>query len=260
MTSSPYNQDFYEEQRHGSSHAAKILAPKIIEWLSPRSVVDVGCGVGPWLAAFQEYGVTDILGIDGEYIQQQTLQIPQKAFMPCDISRSFRCERRFDLAVSLEVAEHLPESRADSFIADLTALSDIVLFSAAIPGAPGVHHINCQWPSWWRKKFTAQGYTAIDCIRPLLWDNQEIPFWYAQNTLLYIKPAVLDLKPILRERLPSPSMPIDLVHPRAYSNMRFMPKCWADVERFPARKLIKALPFVLLRAVTHRLRLSHRNQ
>src|SRR6185437_3265527 len=93
--------------------------------------------------------------------------------------------RRFDLACSLEVAEHLPRERASDFVGLLTRSAPIVLFSAAIPGQGGNHHINEQWQSYWSELFRSRSFQAFDCIRPIVYGNPAVDWWYRQNTIVY---------------------------------------------------------------------------
>lgn len=92
------------------------MVPLVLQLLPVRSVVDVGCGDGSWLSVFRKLGVTDILGVDGEYVDQDILQIPQDCFQALDLTKPFRLQRAFDLAISLEVAEHLPPDCAPAFV------------------------------------------------------------------------------------------------------------------------------------------------
>src|ERR671925_1539421 len=140
----PYSPGFYEQQQEGSLRSARRVLPHLVQLVSPRSVVDVGCGVGTWLKAAMELGVEDILGLDGDYVDRAMLQIPSAQFTPVDLTRPFRLPRTFDAALSLEVAEHLPESSAVDFVESLASLSNVILFSAAIPGQMGEHHVNEQ--------------------------------------------------------------------------------------------------------------------
>jgi hypothetical protein len=61
--------------------------------------------------------------------------------------------RTFDLAICLEVAEHLPPEAAEGFIDSLTRLAPVVLFSAAITFQVGNQHLNGQWPDYWATLF-----------------------------------------------------------------------------------------------------------
>ena len=57
--------------------------------------------------------------------------------------------RRFDLALCLDVTEHLPRECADPLVTLLTSLAPVVAFSAAIPVQDSYNHVNCQWPAYW---------------------------------------------------------------------------------------------------------------
>ena len=118
------------------------VVPIVLDLIRPGSVVDVGCGLGEWLATFQEHGVSDILGIDGDYVDRDMLYIPQQDFKTIDLNRPFTLNRTFDLAVCLEVAEHLEAEHANDFVESLTRLAPIILFSAAIPLQSGTNHVN----------------------------------------------------------------------------------------------------------------------
>ena len=52
---SVYNEEFYKNQCEGSYRSAKIVLDKALSILPQvNSVIDVGCGVGTWLKAWQE--------------------------------------------------------------------------------------------------------------------------------------------------------------------------------------------------------------
>jgi SAM-dependent methyltransferase len=135
-SSSPslYDAEFFDRQRDGSRRSAAIAVPLLIDLFEPQSVLDVGCGTGVWLSVFREHGVDDILGIDGPWIEPRQQEIPEVFFRECDLTRPVALERTFDLALCLEVAEHLPAEAAPGLIESLTALAPVVVFSAAIPG------------------------------------------------------------------------------------------------------------------------------
>lgn len=210
-----YNEVFYDTQSGGSLRSAKAIVPTIIELLSPKSVVDIGCGVGTWLSVFSENGVSEILGLDGPYVQKEKLKIPSDHFLAVDLNNLQTLGRSFDLAVCLEVAEHLPEAASDSLVDALTSFADAVLFSAAIPNQGGEHHINEQWPEFWHKKFSARNFVAFDFLRKSLWTNEEIEFWYRQNLILYVRAERVGKFPRLPQHDTAP--PLSLVHPLQYT-------------------------------------------
>jgi SAM-dependent methyltransferase len=213
---SPYSAEFYENQRERSLASARVVAPIVYELCRPRSVLDVGCGLGTWLRAFLEIGVQDVLGLDGDYVQTQRMQIPVEVFQPTDLVRPFNVNRVFDLAISLEVAEHLPPGTAKNFIASLTRTAPVILFSAAIPYQGGTEHRNEQWPSYWAKLFLESGHLAIDCLRSKIWGHPDVQGCYGQNIILYARQEFIDQNPALGEWVRRPADVLPLVHPETY--------------------------------------------
>jgi hypothetical protein len=134
-----------------------------------------------------------------------------------DLTQPLALNRRFDLVVSLEVAEHLPPEAAEVFVQSLTGLGSVILFSAAIPFQGGTHHVNERWPRYWTELFAKRGFRAIDCVRPRLWNNPRVDLCYAQNTYFVVDQSGLERWPQLAAAakvLPDP--PLDLVHPRLF--------------------------------------------
>jgi SAM-dependent methyltransferase len=210
-TTSAYGPKFYQYQQPGSSASASEIVPFVTRMVRPSSVVDVGCGTGGWVAAFQQAGVGDVLGVDGDYVPRSQLLIPEDHFLAVDVSRPFALPRSFDLAVSLEVAEHLPEASAAAFIASLVAAAPAVLFSAAVPFQGGWNHVNEQWPEYWAVRFKQHGFLALDCLRSTFWDNTRIRWWYPQNMVLYLRQD----HPLWTSHTPTSPLPA-LVHPQNY--------------------------------------------
>jgi SAM-dependent methyltransferase len=166
-----------------------IIVPVILDILKPKSIIDVGCGVGTFLSVFQKYGVSDVLGLDGSWVNKELLAryIKLDNFKEVDLESPINIGRRFDLAICLEVAEHLSESSSDIFVDNLISVSDFILFSAAIPNQGGQNHLNEQWPNYWVEKFTKRGYLFYDVLRPIFWDDHKLARWYKQNIFLVIK-------------------------------------------------------------------------
>lgn len=176
----------HEETIHNKS-AARIVLPFVFKMRQPRSVLDVGCGLGTWLSVCEELGVSDYLGVDGSYVDLKLLTIPQTNFKIFDLRKSFSLGRKFDLVICLEVAEHLPEQVADEFVNNLVTHGETILFSAAIPGQGGQNHINEQWPSYWEAKFNKHGFYFHDIVRSNFWDNKKVEIWYRQNMFMVTK-------------------------------------------------------------------------
>ncbi|HJS86586.1 MAG TPA: class I SAM-dependent methyltransferase [Acetobacteraceae bacterium] len=209
-----YDDVFFEGQKHGSYMSSREILPIVQRLVDPRSVCDVGCGVGTWLKSWKDLGVQDVLGLDGSYVNRKQLLISDDEFHPHDLRETIVLDRTFDLVMSLEVAEHLPPDRSSSFVKDLTSIAPLVLFSAAIPHQGGTDHINEQWQSYWAGLFNERGFRTFDVIRPLIWDNQRIERWYIQNIVIYCREDRIHLYPRLTER-PS-TFPLSVVHPKQF--------------------------------------------
>ncbi len=186
-----YSFEFYQSRNQDTEFSANAVIEELMKIISPRSVLDVGCGVGTWLRVFQEHGVQEVFGLEGVWVQGQTLEIPQDCIGFTDLSKQFCLEKQYDLAISLEVAEHIDESSADTFVENLTNHSKLILFSAAIPWQGGVHHVNEQWPEYWKEKFASRGYQLVDCIRFRIWNDESVLPWYKQNTFLFVKDEII---------------------------------------------------------------------
>jgi SAM-dependent methyltransferase len=172
----------YDHSRN--SHSIKGAAATLSAAFShklPTSLLDVGCGTGTWLHAAAELGILNLFGVDGILVKDDLLRCPKEIVDRVDLTANFDLGRRFDVAICMEVAEHLPESAAGLLISSLVAHSDVILFSAACPGQPGQHHVNCRWPAYWQKIFNNHGYSCDDSIRWQIWEDQRIEPWYRQN-------------------------------------------------------------------------------
>lgn len=209
-----YDEAFYAEQFSGAQRSAQRVLNLLPDALALRSVVDFGCGRGAWLGAALQRGIPRAVGLDGMWVERAQLADSRIEFRPTDLALRVNLSERFDLAISVEVAEHLPQARAASFVEDLCRASDRVLFGAAIKGQGGTHHINEQPQSYWVEHFARCGYTCCDYLRPRIWQDEGVEYWYRQNLFVFVNraspSAQQDLALLEADRPPM----LDVVHPK----------------------------------------------
>jgi len=214
-----YNSSFYDLNSMGSIKSARKILPIVLDILPHvNSAVDFGCGIGTWLSVFKEIKRENchIQGYDGKWIDQSKLLIPKEYFATIDFEEKIHIEKTYDLSISLEVAEHVPAKNAKLFVQKLVLSSDFVLFSAAVPFQRGDNHINEQWQSYWSTIFLEFDFLSLDCIRPTIWNDDDVEFWYRQNIFLYVKKNKLDKCNLNKELFLNSHFPKDIIHPDNY--------------------------------------------
>lgn len=218
-----------EAQEAQNRHSAETILGIVFDIFQPNSVLDVGCGLGTWLSVVNDMNVSDIMGIDGSWLDISRLRIPPNLVRIQDLEKPLEIGRKFDLLISLEVAEHLHENVASNFIDSLTNHADIILFSAAIPFQGGHHHVNEQFPDYWCSLFRECGFEALDFIRPQIWNDNSILWWLKQNILLFVKRDILDTNPVL-SYLHENTSPLSIVHPDVYLSR--LNSAYAKIEEY----------------------------
>ena len=182
---STYEESYYSRRKDLSFSSAQKILCILKDFYSFTSAVDFGCGTGTWLKACMELSCRTIQGFDG-FADPSSLCIPPECFSQKRLGEKIDLTKIYDLAVCLEAAEHVEEKFSDLIVENLTNASKVILFSAALPGQGGTNHLNEQPPEFWQKKFMAHRYTQLDIIRPIIWDEPAVAWWYKQNIFLYV--------------------------------------------------------------------------
>ena len=185
-----YGPDFFREWGLSNKdyiRSAELVAAAIQEVFKPSSVADLGCGCGVYSHLFKLKGA-GVLSIDG------ALPPPEHSFpveiVVRDLTVPFENTwGKFDLALCLEVAEHIPEEFADIFLKNLTAFSDRLAMSAAPPDQGGHHHVNERPRRYWAQKLAGLGFAynrrASGSVLKLL-ELERPPFmWMANHIGVY---------------------------------------------------------------------------
>lgn len=181
-----YDEQYFRTIDKESSRAAAVIVPALMRAFAPRRVIDVGCGSGAFLVEFASRGA-QVLGLEHA---SRALEICRERGLPVrhfDLEAPEPIGEWADLAISTEVAEHLPESCADAYVELLCSLSDRVVITAATPGQGGTDHVNEQPHDYWIQKFEARGF-RLDGRRTRAWRKRwaraSIASCYWRNVML----------------------------------------------------------------------------
>lgn len=186
-----YDREYFIARQAGWDSSAAVLAPLLLSLFQVRSAVEVGCGTANLLAALSRLGVPDVLGLCGPDDPPDLMRVAPDRLRAWDLGQLAPLGRRFDLACSIEVGEHIAAERAEQFVALLVAAAPVVLFGAAITGQGGPGHVNEQRQAWWAARFARHGYVPVDCIRAAIWGTPGLEWYYAQNLLIYCTPDMV---------------------------------------------------------------------
>lgn len=236
-----YSPAFYAVASAGAKRSARHILGMVRDRHPFRSVVDFGAGAGEWLTEARCLGADRLLGVDGRWARESCREAGFQ-YRFADLNRPVNIPIKFDLAVCVEVAEHLLPSRGPNLVAALCRSAPVVVFGAALPRQFGDGHINCRSQSYWIRLFARQGFHCHDYFRPCIWKNREVEPWYRQNTFLFTRMGTQgrfgDVAPPILLDVYHPSVVIvpideyvklDHEHPPMARQPRPWPKRWARV-------------------------------
>jgi hypothetical protein len=222
----------------------KAIMQIILPIYKPNSIIDLGCGSGSWLHTIsKEYKISEFLGVDGHWIDENELLIPQTNFNAHNLQDVYTPNRKFDMAISMEVAEHLNEEYADNFVTSLVNSSDLILFSAAIPLQGGTNHVNEQPQTYWESKFSKNNYECVDIIRSRIWNLEGVRTDYKQNTFLYINKSQTNKANLLLNKFRSIEQEkiLYVVHPELFERKLDIA---GNLKVIGLKRVIKSLPIL----------------
>jgi hypothetical protein len=212
-----YTEEYYQRRRQLTYASARVIVPIILQYCNACSVADFGCADGVWLSVFNEMGIDDYVGFDGPWVNQDQLLISRDRFVSIDFSAQLpEIDRKFDLCSCIEVIEHIHEGQGSKLIDYLCNLSDVILFSAAVPHQGGEGHVNEQRQSYWMKKFYKNGFFAYDIVRKNVWNDKLVNVIYKQNMFLYVSEKLKDINENLTQLGIKDDDFIDIIHPDLY--------------------------------------------
>jgi hypothetical protein len=199
-------------------------------------VIDFGCKHGEWLSVCRDLGASRVLGLDQPKRIREGLLIAEEQFRVADLRQSVALDERFDLAICIEVAEHLPAQSALPLVRSLTEAAPVVLFSAALPDQGGHGHLNEQPRPYWNALFERFNFVPGDCVRPQIWQNPDVAWWYRQNLFLFCDDRHADHSPCLRAAMAvKRAGDLDLVHVDIIDRRRLISRAKSALRRIARR-------------------------
>jgi len=180
----------FENTRFNLQTSQKVW--KVVSSYMPRikTALDLGCGMGAWSTVLEDDPEISIQMVDHPQLPKENLLVTKKeCFVGIDLDKELPLKGRWDLVICIEVLEHFKEQRALDLKDFIVQSTDLVLFSAAIPGQGGVGHVNCQRHSYWHNQFQKAGFTYFDGFKSAIIHEESIPFWIRQNLFIYYRPV-----------------------------------------------------------------------
>lgn len=185
-----YTRRFYKKSVQEGQQSATVFSRLAYRRFKPKSVIDLGCGSGIYLKYFFTEPGVKIIGIDGSKKTKDVFILPQNYLKIFDLRSPLNLKTRYDLAICIEVAEHIDESKSQMLVDNLCRCSNIVLFTAAPRGQGGTHHINEQPKKYWIKKFSQCGYKYdLDETKLIAkeLEDQKVTWWLYKNLMIFKK-------------------------------------------------------------------------
>jgi len=183
-----YDSRFFTNTIKLEEPSARAIADILIRHFQPRSIVDIGCGCGIYLAALAKKGV-EILGYDGSPAAV-AMSLAGDKIKLYDLCEPLSLDKKFDLCLCIEVAEHLPAKCADALLQTLTCAADKIIFTAATPGQGprSIGHINEQPHEYWVEKFKKLGFDLNLKLTQKIkaeMEEREAVWWVVKNLMIF---------------------------------------------------------------------------
>ncbi len=190
-----YNKDFFLSNQKEGLKIAEWFISLLQDIFEFQSLIDLGCATGHYLFYALKEGVSDVLGVEGSPAAFSNLLVDKKYIIQHDLRKPLNLNRKYDIALSIEVAEHIDKKYSDVYLKSMCDCSDLIIFTAATPNQGGKCHVNEQPHKWWIEKFKKHSFRfdkkMTDLLRRKIKENAEagkfIVFWLEPNIMVFCR-------------------------------------------------------------------------
>jgi len=132
----------------------------LIHHFKPKSICDVGCGEGHLMEHFYDWYVK-VYGIDGLQANKDNGVEEIKEFIRInDYTKHIGPVFNVDMVLSCEFVEHVEERFIKNYLFQFRYCKTLV-FTHALPGQAGHHHVNCQDDKYWIDLMTRYNFKYL---------------------------------------------------------------------------------------------------
>ena len=146
-------------------------------------IYDLGCGPGYYIDGLYKDGFSRVIGMEPEppnLYDDFSILSYNLAYPIPDLEKG--------IVISLEVGEHIPSTYQDVFIDNITKIcNSYLILSWAVPGQPGIGHVNCLSNETIIKLITDKGFKYLEDISNQSREELVGNCWYFKDTLMVFK-------------------------------------------------------------------------
>jgi SAM-dependent methyltransferase len=185
-----YDRDFHKSIENDEYPQAVRLAEYIASHVPCSTFLDFGCSTGLYLNEIKKR-LPQIESVGYEFAEDAVNAALCPDVVQFDLTEPLqRSKKENTLSLCLEVLEHIDDANWLPVLTNITKLSDVIIFSAAIPGQGGTGHINCRWKIDWIRRFHSLGWVVdLDKSRHMIdyMRNGYHMGWFANNAMVLVK-------------------------------------------------------------------------
>ncbi len=176
-----------------TAHHHHVHSEKLSEWICGFIdekkiffVTDFGCGLGNYCNDIESQTSSTSMGVEGNIPKEAV----HKYILERDLTTDLTSEFTFscDLAISLEVGEHIPKEQMSTYLDNITHHAEQYLITSwAVRGQDGFGHVNCLDNHEILPEFEKRGFVLMEKETKDARSIIEDKCWWFRNTLFVLK-------------------------------------------------------------------------